>query len=618
MISARAAVAASVLALAVPGTFPLPHPWSDSADPAAVTGGSGARAIAARPSALAPSPGVTAVVDLGEPLQDVLVHDGAIGAGPNGSSVIWVVSSGEGPTLSAVDPLTGAVVVDHALPAALGAWQLETTPRGEVYVSADGSSSLHRWTPEQGLVDLGAQLTSDAVARALVVSPDGMVHAATSPGGRVRSLDPLTARWLDHGQVADLDYLRSVAAAEDTILVSPRRECRVVALDRTTGISEDLPAPDCTGGASTGLDLEVAGDLLYARSAQEGPAPIQVYDLIDRRWGVSLPAVGARSFLAPRAGGEAYLLVDDQLQAAAVDGAEVRPTGVMVPSHQGARGMGWARLDDPEIPGWSVVGILADGTVFRYSPETGSGGVTRAELTGTAAPVTGLVQAEDGSVHVTGGRDSSVATLHAVTGERLALDPDGQVPVDRYRGPDPSGAPRGSEPTVPSSLAAAAGQVEQVRPDPWRGRALVDQGAGGWGWLAPDERTPTLVHGSSHDPEALLAAEDGTIWFSVGSHVYRAFPDDLCDVLLEGVLVDPVEVRGGTTCIRDAVAPAPITVRPGASLVASRATVGALLVKDGATAQFVDSAARGSVRVEGAGAFVVSRADAEQVVPDSG
>lgn len=363
------------------------------------------------------------VEDLGEPLRDVLLIGGDVGPGPHGDTVLWSASSSTPAALNAVDPDTGELVATYPLPGSGGAWAVEVSVDGSVYVGSYGSSHLYRWTAATGVIDLGNPLPSGTFVWSLDSDENGVVYGGMSPNGAVFSYDPATGRFRDYGRVSSSDYVRSVAYEDGTVYLGTSRPSRVFALDPVTGSTAELPAPPAADPASEYVyDLNVWDGHLYARYGEASPDDLFVYDVAAGEWVDHIPAAHGLDVSAPGPDGTVYLVADGRLHGYDPTTRTLTPTDMPFGGRvANTRGIGWAELDDPDFPGRSIVGLLWRGSMFRYSPVTGAFDFVDAQIPGTPIPVTVLAQGAGDRVHAGGFLSGGFATFDSVSGDQTSF-----------------------------------------------------------------------------------------------------------------------------------------------------------------------------------------------------
>ena len=360
------------------------------------------------------------VVEIGIPLQDVLVIGGVVAPGPGGQTVLWSASSGTPAHLNAVDPDSGEAVARYPLPGAGGSWAVTAAPDGSVYVGTYGSPKLFRWTESGGVTDLGTPPGAGFVWD-VVTDSDSKVYGGTYPGGTLFSYDPATGEFRDYGRLdPGRSYVRSVATHGDTIFAGTENPGLVYAVDKQTGARTALPVPpDLAGHASAwAYDVDVVGDHLYVRFGTAFPSPLFVWDIAAGRWADRIDGAHGLEPSPADAEGRVYLIRNGELvRYDPATGAETG-TGVPVTGRvANTRGIGWAELDHPDYPGRTLVGLLWRGMMFRYNPTTGASSFVQTSIQGAPIPITAISEGPDGRVYTGGFLNGGFAAVDAESGE---------------------------------------------------------------------------------------------------------------------------------------------------------------------------------------------------------
>ncbi|PZF82922.1 PQQ-binding-like beta-propeller repeat protein [Jiangella anatolica] len=367
----------------------------------------------------APPPGE--VTSLGTPLQDVLLIGGTVGAGPDGTPVLWSASSGAPAHLNAVDPATGTAVARFDLPGAGGSWAVDAGADGSVYVGTYGSAGLYRWTAAGGVQALGNPVAGETFVWDVSVADDGTVYGGTSPGGKLFSYDPDTGAFRDYGRVsATHAYVRSVAVHGDTVFAGTENPAAVYAVDRTTGAKTALPTPAGLDVATAwSYDVDVVGDHLYVRFGTASPSPLYVWDIAAGRWVDDIQTAHGLEPSPPDEQGRVYLIAGGELVRYDPSDGSTTSTGVPVTGRvANTRGIGWAELGLPDYPGRSIVGLLWRGLMFRYNPQTGAHSFVQTSIQGEPIDITALSEGPDGRIYAGGFLNGGFAAVDPDTGVR--------------------------------------------------------------------------------------------------------------------------------------------------------------------------------------------------------
>ncbi|MCT2583092.1 outer membrane protein assembly factor BamB family protein [Actinophytocola gossypii] len=397
------------------------------------------------PAGAGPAPAADRVVEIGTPLQDVLLIGGVVAPGPDGRTVLWSASSGEPAHLSAVDPTTGDVLARYPLSGAGGSWAVTAAPDGSVYVGTYGSAKLFRWTEDTGLTDLGTPVDAGFVWD-VATDDDSVVYGGTSPGGTLFSYDPATGEYRDYGRLdPERSYVRSVDTHGDTVYAGTENPARVYAVDTDTGERQALPVPPDLANheEAWAYDVDVVGDHLYVRFGEAFPSPLYVWDIAEGQWVDRIDDAHGLEPSPADENGHVYLIRANELVRYDPATGEVTGTGVPFTGRvANTRGIGWAELDDPDHPGKTLVGLLWRGTMFRYNPTTGASSFVPTDIQGEPIDITAISEGPDGRVYTGGFLNGGFAAIdpgsaeieefHTFSQSEGMLNHDGRLYVGAY------------------------------------------------------------------------------------------------------------------------------------------------------------------------------------------
>jgi streptogramin lyase len=383
----------------------------------------------APPSVPAPQAEQQRLASLGVPLRDVLLIGGAVAPGPNGTPVLWSVSSGAPAHLNAVDPATGTAIARYDLPGAGGSYAIDSAPDGSVYVGTYNDGRLFRWTATGGVVDLGRPLASEHFIWDVKVAADGTVFGGTFGNGKLFSYSPATGQVRDYGRVHPSQaYGRTVALSGDKVYVGSEAPGHLMEVDIASGAKREIPQPAGLDPATSWVyDLDAVDGYLYARYGGATPAPLFVYDIAAGQWSDRLDSAHGLEVSPADAQGNVYLLKSGGLVRYNPVTKAVTTTEMTVTGRIGnTRGIGWAELGLPDYPGRSIVGLLWRGLMFRYNPTTGAHSYVQTTIQGEPIEITAISDGPDGREYVGGYLNGGFAAIDPQSGVTTEFHTFGQ------------------------------------------------------------------------------------------------------------------------------------------------------------------------------------------------
>jgi len=413
-----AAVTTLLLAAALISIPSVPAVAAPTTPPAATT----------PPTVSAPAAEQQRLASLGVPLRDVLLIGGTVAPGPNGTPVLWSVSSGAPAHLNAVDPVTGTAIARYDLPGAGGSYAIDSAPDGSIYVGTYSDGKLFRWTAAGGVVDLGRPLASEHFIWDIKVAADGTVFGGTFGGGKLFSRSP-TGQVRDYGKVHPSQaYGRTVAVSGDKVYAGTEAPGHLVEFDIASGARREIPQPAGLDPATSWVyDLDAVDGYLYARYGGATPAPLFVYDIAAGQWSDRLDSAHGLEVSPADEQGNVYLLKSGGLVRYNPVSKAVTTTELTVTGRIGnTRGIGWAELGLPDYPGRSIVGLLWRGLMFRYNPTTGAHSYVQTTIQGEPIEITAISDGPDGREYVGGYLNGGFAAVDQRSGATTEFHTFGQ------------------------------------------------------------------------------------------------------------------------------------------------------------------------------------------------
>lgn len=295
-----------------------------------------------------------------------------------GRDIGVLVAGGSPSHFSAVDILTGELLMSQVLEGSTQTWSFATTPDRKVYI-ATSSGDVHVFDPDAlTLEEIADQPFGETYFWEGGANTAGEVFFATYPGGKLLRYTPSSDTWTDHGTLVEGNsYSRALAVRGDDVFVGGgTSEPSLVRVDTATEEHQRIPLPEEFATEDMVHDVSVAGDLVLARISPSNT--LLVYSTVDQQWVDSIESVvgldasppvqtldnGTQrtEVLIPRIGGG--------MTAYDIETLESRSVSIDL---GGASARGWSlqELDLDGFPGESLVTATSSGIFHIWSPETG-------------------------------------------------------------------------------------------------------------------------------------------------------------------------------------------------------------------------------------------------------
>lgn len=383
--------------------------------------------------------------NLGPQVRRATLMRSDVGQDPHGNPVLYTVLMGRPALLTLIDVATTRVLATHLLADTSGAWGVRVSSDNTVYIAAYNKGLLYRYFPRTGEVkNLGPPFkTNDTVLYPMAATPDGKIYGGGYPSGHAYMYDPGTDKFSDLGDMTtNTTRERWIRVAvhdpiSDKLYFGIGNQPQLVEYDLATGKKRDL-LPAHYSNITAIYDLNYEGGRLFCRKETHNPFENFV---LDAETGADVPVTntdtgetsltfinGSRGLSpkSPIANKMYFIALDRQLYEYDLDHNTIRSLKVEFPSV--ATGYGWVKLQDPEWPGWSLVGTVGNyGDVYRYNLETGRHDVRKVELTGQPINIRDIVAGPDGKIYSGGYLAGNLGVFDPATSTVTHLNGSGQT-----------------------------------------------------------------------------------------------------------------------------------------------------------------------------------------------
>lgn len=373
---------------------------------------------------------------LGTPITGVTAAATGFTSDSSGRVMEVLIAGGSPSVFSAVDALTGELITSQDVEGVTQGRSFRTVEDGSVYIATQSDGRMFRFTPDTlELEELSSgPIFGQGHLWCMTITNDQQIYVGTYPDGKVLQYDPGADEWIDHGQlVPGAQYVRSLATDGSMLYAGTGTLARIVCLDPSTGDTVDIPLPDDLQDEEFVYDLDVAGELLFARLTESNT--MIVYDLVGEEWVDRI-----ENGLGLHVSGESVLRTDTGRRRVAYYSASSSPvmaydldTGDQIETalHLGGssnRNWSWQRLGRRGFPNESLLTGISDGTVHAFNPITHETMSVETEADGSPYEIRSLAAGPSGEIFVGGYLSPrELGVVDPDTGEVAQLPWSGQV-----------------------------------------------------------------------------------------------------------------------------------------------------------------------------------------------
>lgn len=361
----------------------------------------------ATPGSAGPSTSGGQTTDLGVAMHSVNVRLSGVGELDDGTPVGYLFSDGEPVSFNMVDLRDGELLDRHYMEPYSVASAIDVAEDGTVHLSVRGPNdgTLWRYAPDTGeLTELASGIAGEQMLRTLD-SHGSTLYGATYPNANLFALDRDTDEITEFGRtIPEGDYAWGLHADDDEVWVGGGTPAQLISIDPAGGetTAVDLPEPVAQSGEFI-QRVERYEDLRLISHRVVDGATAHVHD--GEEWIDSLPVAGMWHYTTETADGAFYYLdSDDVAWGYDIDAREAFDIGLQdsaIAEETGQTSQVFlADLGLAEFPGSTLLGVRADGQIWRYNLETGHGDVVASQAEGAPVTIMSLAPGGDGQVYV--------------------------------------------------------------------------------------------------------------------------------------------------------------------------------------------------------------------------
>ncbi|MER6611289.1 hypothetical protein ABT282_36795 [Streptomyces sp. NPDC000927] len=353
--------------------------------------------------------------DLGVQQETVSINDAVVGT-EDGRPAMYTTVSAENAIFNVIDIRDNRLLRSFTLPGVQQSWRHAIGPDGTVYIAAitgGQTGELWSYSPADKEVRKLGTVPGEKSLWSMTTDPEGNVWIGTFPNGKVFRYDPQSKDFHDYGQmVPGQQYVRSIAYHDGSVYAGVGSVGDVIRLDTATGtktkISDQVPAllgvePQKVPFA---YDMTVVDGWLFVKFS-DPQMKLLFYDLDAGKWsdksvGKNTPSdAGVFSFnqLQSR-DGKVYVTNNRELYEIDTATLESRSTGIAFGTS--LRGAAWIPLNDPDLPGTSLVTLQSGGRITAFDIASRQSKALPSVVQGAPNPLHNLEAAPDGTLFMSG------------------------------------------------------------------------------------------------------------------------------------------------------------------------------------------------------------------------
>jgi hypothetical protein len=355
--------------------------------------------------------------EIGTVLNSVSVPAADYGKGPNGQDWIYAVANGSPAVFNVLDAKTGERVDSFPLDGASGAWGVTVDPMGNVYIGTNSKASLFKYVPGADHVEnLGNPIPGESFIWRVKSDSEGRIYGGTFPSGKVFQYDPETNEFRDYGQIIEgQQYARSLAVNKDKLYVGlGTNGANLVEVDIHTGEKVEIPLPEKYAKGTNVYDIDVVHNKMFARVTGSSNT-ILVFDLKTMKIVDEITGANGLDVSEPGPGNLVYFIKNEELYSYDLNSLKLTPTGFN--NLFSARDFGWAKFENSQYPGKTLVSIAWDGKIRHFNPITGNHRILQGQLSGQPVSIQSLTQGPNGNIFIGGYLSGGLAEFNYVTNE---------------------------------------------------------------------------------------------------------------------------------------------------------------------------------------------------------
>ncbi len=367
--------------------------------------------------------------NLGAQITTVNNHEAAFGKDKNGRDVTYTGLVGDPSLFVIADVVTEKVLKEFELPKATGVRGITVATDGSVYIGTHTSGNIYRYDPmTEQLEDIGNAIGITHIYK-LVSGKNGEIYGATyhqnpALGSKVFKYHPKTG-FEDYGTMVEGEnYAMSLAYDGDKhkLYVGIGAHPALIVYDIATGEKKDI-LPEKFKDNKYVEEMRFVGNRLFAKMNPSKEMPVfdtDSYELVN-----TIPTINSKdvSPLSPD-GTKVYYTNASRLHYYDITNDTYGSIGANI----GANTFNWTFLEIPEEgPGYTLVGSIKQGILFKYNFERKSLKKTTLPIHGAPVEFRSIGSGPDGKIYTGGYLSGGLGVYNPIDNTSVQYEGIGQT-----------------------------------------------------------------------------------------------------------------------------------------------------------------------------------------------
>ncbi len=353
----------------------------------------------------------------------------------DGKQVMYTTVSGNPALFNVIDIADYSLIRTVPLPQGGGTGGHAIDAEGQVYILS--LNGIYRYSPVTKQAERLVGIPGAGALYGPVIDEHGNVYGGTFSTGSIFKYDPAADKLTVFDRLSEgKDYVKSIAYYEGYLYAGTGAIGEFYKVDPNTGSKMLIPFPDVPqytdNPVSQLYTMTIVRNYMFILTSAHN---LLIYDLAAQAW---LPEWSTADKLAryfrgmsvsPELNGKVYLGMEGKIQVFDLETLEITPTAIDFTTY--LRQPGWVEMNDPDLPGKSLVTILTNGGIAAINITNNIVKSFDPLVPGTPVSIQSLELGPDGLLYSAGYLGTYGARYNMETGDRELFNmgqSEGMVP----------------------------------------------------------------------------------------------------------------------------------------------------------------------------------------------